>query len=154
MNKTTSQGLAAIGLVASTAAAGKLYNWLTESKHDRTLKKAGKKLEAGTSDEVTIRADHGVDVGDGTPRKLNGKVPDLTLTHFASSTFIAFEVETADSLDGHAKSQLEAFNRKDNYEAVLVVPSSALQEAHEFVREKVFADVTVTTPPNVVDDVL
>lgn len=139
----------AAGAVAGTKS---LLDYLSQSDHDRVLRETAKALENKTANEATIRVDHDVGVGKGRPRKINSKRPDLTLSHFPSSTFLAVEVETAKSLNGHSKAQLEAFAQKDNYQSVLVVPEDTREKAEDFVSANVFADVVVTTPTDVLED--
>lgn len=143
-------GAALLAVAAGRRLVGGVHDHLTLSKHDRIVKRTAERLDERMVNNVTIKVDHGLDVGQDRPREINGKRPDITLTHFRSSTFYAIEVETADSLDGHAKQQLEAFDEISNYESVLVVPESALRAGKEFVQNSVNADVTVTTPREVI----
>ena len=145
------EGLVKAGAALLAVAAGgkvvqSVHDHVALSSHDRIVKKTAERLEERTVSDATVKVDHIPNVGDGRPREMNGKRPDITLTHFSSSSFYAFEVETADSLDSQAKKQLEAFAEVRNYECVLVVPERTLRTGKEFVQNTVNADVTVTTP--------
>jgi hypothetical protein len=144
------EGLVKAGAALLAVAAGgkvvqSVHYHVALSSHDRIVKKTAERLEERTVSDATVKVDHIPNVGYDRPREMNGKRPDITLTHFSSS-FYAFEVETADSLDSQAKKQLEAFAEVRNYECVLVVPERTLRTGKEFVQNTVNADVTVTTP--------
>lgn len=141
--------------VAAGAAYGtkKAYERIKYTEHDRVLLYAAKNLNSDTGEEATIYVDH-VDPSyaeDSQPEPMDGKIPDLVLHDFP--THIAAEVETANTLDGEAKAQLEAFQRV-NYETVLLVPKSDVAEATAFVEERVTGEVTVSTAASIAADVL
>jgi hypothetical protein len=139
--------------LAGAYGAVKTYERFKYSHHNRVLKHAGKNLHSEGEESATITVDH-LDPSyaePGQPKPMGGKIPDLVLRDFP--TFVVAEVETADTLDGEAKVQLEAF-QKDNYETVLVVPKNDVAEAEAFVEEHVTGEVTVSTACTIADDVL
>ncbi|MFC6939733.1 hypothetical protein ACFQE8_07100 [Salinirubellus sp. GCM10025818] len=133
--------------VAGVVSAAKVGEWLTTSKHDRLVKKTAKGISRKAPD-ATLQVDHTVDAGEGQPDTIGGFRPDLVVRDFPR--FFAVEVETKSSLDTHASKQLEVFASKRNYTAVLVVPSSTIPAAEEFVENRVDADVRVATPSDAV----
>jgi hypothetical protein len=65
---------------------------------------------------------------------------------------VVVEVETAETLNSHARQQLESFQRA-NYRTALVVPRSDVADAERFVKT-VDGDITVTTADAIATDVL
>jgi hypothetical protein len=141
-----SSGKALAALVGLVGAVS-IHDRLTTSKHDRVVRKTAKSIERGAP-EATLYVDHESGVGDGQPDTIEGYRPDVMVRDFPR--FLAIEVETRDSLDTHASEQLEAFAARRNYTSVLVVPSSTVPAAEEFVENRVNADVRVATPSDVV----
>ncbi|WP_254538704.1 hypothetical protein [Halomarina litorea] len=141
-----SSGKALAALVGLVGAVS-IHDHLTTSKHDRVVRKTAKSIER-EAPEATLHVDHESGVGNGQPDTIERYRPDITVRDFPR--FLAIEIETRDSLDTHASEQLEAFASKRNYTAVLVVPSSTVPVAEEFVENRVDADVRVATPSNVV----
>lgn len=139
--------------IAAVYGAKKVAEHIKYSHHDRVLKHAGKSLNSETGSSATIYVDH-LDPSyaeDGQPESMGGRIPDIRLHDVP--TLVVAEVETADTLNGEAKAQLEAF-QQDNYETVLIVPKGDVSEAEEFVRTHVTGEVTVSTTNSVADDVL
>lgn len=117
--------------------------------HDNLLKDTFSEVDGYASANRTLLVDHIDPSGsDGRPPVINGSRPDLELRDFANPNLIV-EVETASTLDGDAKAQLEAF-RKPSYTRVLVVPDGAIQDGERLV-EDLPGDVIVTTPNGIAD---
>jgi hypothetical protein len=145
--------LPAIAGAAAVAAIG--WKVLSGPKgHDGLVKKTHKQLQqsAGESTSVYVDHHHYSDSAAGNTRGLDlgiNSIPDHVVQSPPGSPNLIVEVETSDSLDSDAEEQLEEF-RLQGYKRVLVVPSSAADDAEAFVGD-LDGQISVTTPSDVVE---
>jgi hypothetical protein len=144
MSVRTGVGAAGIVYVASKTVQRALT-----PEHNNLLKDTFSEVDWYASANRTLLVDHINPSGsDGRPPVVNGARPDLELRDFKNPNLIV-EVETAATLDGDAKSQLEAF-RKPSYTRVLVVPDGTIKDGERLVAD-LPGDVIVTTPNGIAE---
>ncbi|WP_338756525.1 hypothetical protein V9T20_12940 (plasmid) [Halobacterium salinarum] len=108
----------------------------TDADHNDVLRDAYEHVEQATTEKASIYVDHLNVDADGNPRDAtpgDDHVPDLVVSQYHGQSLV-IEVETGDTLDGSAKSQLEDF-KTPSYKRVLVVPDAAVSDGTAFLEE-------------------
>jgi len=141
-------------LVGAAAVATVGWKVLSGPKgHDGLVKKTHKQLQQSAGESTNIYVDYHhytSDTAAGNTRGLDlgiNSIPDHVVLSPPGSPNLIVEVETSESLNGDAKEQLEEF-RLQGYKRVLVVPSSATDDAEAFAGD-LKGEITVTTPSDV-----
>jgi len=144
--------------IAGTLALGALHELLSDSDadHHDVLEDTYETVARETAETTSIYVDHiddRVDADGNTRTATPGSNhrPDLVVSGFADRNLVV-EVETADTLDGDAESQLEDF-KTQGYTRALVVPDGTVDGGTQFL-DGLDADtenVVVTEPSSVAD---
>lgn len=126
------------GVIAGGVALKVLYDALsdTDADHDEVLQDVYENVESEVAPRTSVFVDHLDVAADGNPRAAkpgNEHIPDLAVSGFADRNLVV-EVETGDTLDSTAISQLEDF-ATPGYTRVMVVPDVAVDDGTAFLKE-------------------
>jgi hypothetical protein len=128
------------GAIAGGIALKVLYDALSDSDadHNDVLENTYEAVARETTETTSIYVDHiddRVDADGNTRQATPGTNhhPDLVVSGFADRNLVV-EVETADTLDASAKSQLQDFATQ-GYTRVLVVPDGTVDDGAKFLED-------------------
>lgn len=142
-------------VLVAVAAGGFAYALLkSEKSHDQIVEEVYENLRYEAPSSASLYVDH---VREDVPNPRTAledhdldHVPDVVCTSMVTSNLIV-EVETEDTLDDDALSQLNEF-RLQGYRRVLVVPNGDSETVSKFERrlnDEIPGKITVATPEKV-----